>query len=680
MDDRERDGEGGSDQEEPTALRSGQVRIIGAEPVGKGAEDDGAEASGPVGSGSGASSAGPEALPPWPVAGDDLPTSTELPHWTEAPTGEVPAALARSADDQPGDNADPWSSLPAPTWREEHADWTAHDETFEPSMLAQSDARLGSLDDSGRSDRQPWSFDLLPSKEAPQVSGTEPADVDDRPDHDQDTMVVPVVRRPLAAEEPEEVAFRFDEDDEEDEDAESQAAPVVLGGTPATQNARGPADDEPRPAADEPAGARTPTAPPVTIADEPDALGEADVTLPGPAGLAEPGEPRGRRGGRVLGRPARHRGGPAHEPRPHAQDTLAQVPQTGGPPDEPTGARGLDDPGGAAPPRPAVQERPVPHAPEAGDGLAAAPAARPVPPAPPGPRRPAPRPRPGSGLRPPEPSRDARSDRNLAAAVASGLVLGIVALVFFKLGTITAMIVTTTVVTLAAMEVYAAFRSAGYRPATLLGLVATVSLMVATYNKGQEALPLVLVLVVAFTMLWHLAGVDRGAEPVRSTASTLLAFCWIGVFGSFAALLLDPTLFPSRHGIAFLLGAVITAVAYDIGALAVGAWVGSHPLTAVSPGKTWEGLFGGTVAALLVAGVVVHLIHPWTVGSALTLGVVVAVVSPIGDLSESLVKRHLGLKDMGRILPGHGGLLDRVDGMLFVLPATYYLVKAFHLG
>ena len=78
--------------------------------------------------------------------------------------------------------------------------------------------------------------------------------------------------------------------------------------------------------------------------------------------------------------------------------------------------------------------------------------------------------------------------------------------------------------------------------------------------------------------------------------------------------------------------------------------------------------------------VVVHFIHPWTVGKAACLGLVVVVVCPLGDLSESLIKRHLGLKDMGRILPGHGGILDRVDGILFVLPATYYLVRAFHLG
>ena len=86
------------------------------------------------------------------------------------------------------------------------------------------------------------------------------------------------------------------------------------------------------------------------------------------------------------------------------------------------------------------------------------------------------------------------------------------------------------------------------------------------------------------------------------------------------------------------------------------------------------------MASVLAGVIMVHFIHPWTLRTALALGMVVAVVAPLGDLCESSSSGSLGLKDMGRILPGHGGLLDRVDGLLFVLPATYYLVKAFHLG
>ena len=140
-------------------------------------------------------------------------------------------------------------------------------------------------------------------------------------------------------------------------------------------------------------------------------------------------------------------------------------------------------------------------------------------------------------------------------------------------------------------------------------------------------------------------------------------------------------MFPNREGIAFLLAAVIVTVATDVASLLVGSAMGRHPMApSISPGKTWEGFAGGAVAAILAAVIVVHFIHPWTVGKALVLGIVVAVVAPLGDLSQSMIKRHLGLKDMGRLLPGHGGILDRVDGLLFVLPATYFVVKAMHLG
>jgi phosphatidate cytidylyltransferase len=293
-------------------------------------------------------------------------------------------------------------------------------------------------------------------------------------------------------------------------------------------------------------------------------------------------------------------------------------------------------------------------------------------------RRPAPptsdRPRPPAGS-----DTDEAPPRNVAAAIGSGLVLGGLALITFKLGPVVALVLVTVVVTMAAAEAFAAFRQGGYHPVTLLGLVATVSLMVATYNKGGAALPLVLVLLVAFCFVWHLAGVEQ-TDAVRSTGTTLFVFAWVAVFGSYGALLLSPALFPDRRGIAFLLGGIIAAVAYDVGALTFGAWLGRHPMASVSPNKTWEGFVGGLLTSVVISVGVVHLIHPWTVGKAATLGLVVAIVSTLGDLFESTVKRHLGRKDMGRLLPGHGGMLDRVDGLLFVLPATYYLVIAFHLA
>jgi phosphatidate cytidylyltransferase len=271
--------------------------------------------------------------------------------------------------------------------------------------------------------------------------------------------------------------------------------------------------------------------------------------------------------------------------------------------------------------------------------------------------------------------------RDMRVAIGSGVLLGVIALACFAAGTVASMVIVCVVVLLATAEAYAAFRRAHSHPATLLGLVAVLSLLIETYNKGVAALPLVLVLLVAGSFVWYLARVEPAAEPVSGITSTVFVFVWVGAFGSFAALLLDPNLFPDRHGIAFLLAAVIVTVADDVGSLLVGSAMGRHQLApTISPNKSWEGLIGGAIAAVLVSVVVVHFIHPWTVSKAALYGLVVAVVAPLGDLSQSMIKRHLGLKDMGRLLPGHGGILDRVDGLLFVIPATYFVVKALHLG
>ena len=111
--------------------------------------------------------------------------------------------------------------------------------------------------------------------------------------------------------------------------------------------------------------------------------------------------------------------------------------------------------------------------------------------------------------------------------------------------------------------------------------------------------------------------------------------------------------------------------------LFVGRSAGSRPLSAASPNKTIEGLAGGmllaVVAAVVFALVGVHPFDQWQEG--LKLGILVALVAPLGDLAESLIKRDLGIKDMGSVLPGHGGVLDRFDALLFVLPAVWYLAR-----
>lgn len=277
------------------------------------------------------------------------------------------------------------------------------------------------------------------------------------------------------------------------------------------------------------------------------------------------------------------------------------------------------------------------------------------------------------------PAQPARG-RDMRPAVGIGVALAAVALLVFKAGPEPALVLVTAVVTLAAAEAYDVLRRAGYRPATLLGLIATVSLMFGAYTDGVTAVPLVVVLTTIFSFLWYLFGVVR-ARPTVNVAVTLFVFLWVGLLGSFAALLLA---LPDREGIAFLLGAIIATAAHDIGALFFGSQMGSRPLAPdISPNKTMEGLIGGMLSAVFASVLFVGVlpgIHPWTAGKALALGLVVAVVAPLGDLCESMLKRDLGVKDMGAMLPGHGGVLDRFDALLFVLPATYYLVQLLDLA
>jgi phosphatidate cytidylyltransferase len=114
----------------------------------------------------------------------------------------------------------------------------------------------------------------------------------------------------------------------------------------------------------------------------------------------------------------------------------------------------------------------------------------------------------------------------------------------------------------------------------------------------------------------------------------------------------------------------------------VGSRIGRTPLAPeISPNKTWEGFISGAIAAAIVGGVLVGHIHPWHAGSGLKLGLLVGFfVAPLGDLCESMIKRDIGVKDMGSMLPGHGGMLDRFDALLFVLPATFYLAQYLRLG
>jgi len=176
-----------------------------------------------------------------------------------------------------------------------------------------------------------------------------------------------------------------------------------------------------------------------------------------------------------------------------------------------------------------------------------------------------------------------------------------------------------------------------------------------------------------------LAFLLKGISEARQTATasisaTVMGAVWIGVGLSFLLLLRDLP----QHGRLATYAVVLAVWAGDTFAYAGGRLLGRHKLApTTSPGKTWEGFVFGTIATVFVAFVTLYKQHFLTIGESIALGGVLAVAGPLGDLFESLLKRDMQVKDTGRLLGGHGGMLDRLDALLFAAPAAYFCVLAF---
>lgn len=263
-----------------------------------------------------------------------------------------------------------------------------------------------------------------------------------------------------------------------------------------------------------------------------------------------------------------------------------------------------------------------------------------------------------------------RGGRNLTLAVGSAVLFAVLFLSAVLVGGWALVAFIAVVLVIAVLEVDAALRGVGVRPPTLVVLVAGVGMLAATYAYGPTGQLVGLAVMVLAVLLWPLADA-RDPAPLASMGGGMLIAAWIPFLGSFLALLLR-----RPEGEWYVVLTVALTAASDIFAYAVGYRMGRHKLApAVSPGKTWEGVIGGAVGAMIVAGVLGPLlISRLDVLLAIALGVLVAVVAVIGDLAESAIKRSLGVKDLGRVLPGHGGIMDRVDAMLFTLPAAHLVL------
>lgn len=298
------------------------------------------------------------------------------------------------------------------------------------------------------------------------------------------------------------------------------------------------------------------------------------------------------------------------------------------------------------------------------------------------PRRPPPQRRGGSPQRPPATGSRAPGGgkRNLPVAMATGLVLSAVFLAAAMWRPAAAVAFVTVALGLAAIEYFSKVTEKGYRPAVAAGVAACVACPLVAYWVGERFIPLVLVFAFLAGSLGFIGSDSIEVGPMPNMAITMLGVVWIGLMGSFAALIIRYSNFfgDLTIGTDTIVLVAVGVVANDVGAYFVGSAFGRTPLRSwISPNKSVEGFLGGTILTLVVMLMVGlrDLSDTWSDTShLLMLGIVIAIFAPLGDLTESMFKRNLDVKDFGSLIKGHGGVLDRFDGFLFALPAVYYLM------
>ncbi|MGX7679523.1 phosphatidate cytidylyltransferase [Jatrophihabitans sp. DSM 45814] len=264
-----------------------------------------------------------------------------------------------------------------------------------------------------------------------------------------------------------------------------------------------------------------------------------------------------------------------------------------------------------------------------------------------------------------------RAGRNLPAAIAVGAALGALILLTLFLYRPSFVIVVGIAAALGVYEMVTAISTVEARPPLLPLLVGGVAMEAIAWFRGPDGLVGALLLTVLGILIWRLA--DGASGYFADVASATLVSLYVPFLAGFAALLAHPD-----DGAARIVIFILAVVCSDTGGYVAGVLIGKHPMAPmVSPKKSWEG-FGGSILASSACGVLMMVFcfhQDWWKGVA--FGVVIAVTATLGDLGESMIKRDLGLKDMGKLLPGHGGIMDRLDSLLPCAPIAYLLLVAF---
>lgn len=257
--------------------------------------------------------------------------------------------------------------------------------------------------------------------------------------------------------------------------------------------------------------------------------------------------------------------------------------------------------------------------------------------------------------------------RRLVTRVLTALPLIALVVICYNLGTLAFFVLAAVVVMLAAFELFDALGHAGRRPITILGLGCILGMLLAAYASRPDLLAVAVAVALNGSFLLALRP-DRGRSPMSDVAWTVLGVAWIGGGGAGAVsiLVLEP------DGMLMLIGFVAVSALGDTGAYLVGTNAGHHKLApAISPVKSWEGVAGGIVMSLAAGALLSAVLFDLHLVDGLAIGAICGLLGPVGDLVESMAKREIGVKDSGRILPGHGGFLDRLDAIIFCAPAVF---------
>ena len=271
--------------------------------------------------------------------------------------------------------------------------------------------------------------------------------------------------------------------------------------------------------------------------------------------------------------------------------------------------------------------------------------------------------------------RKSRAGRDLPAAIAVGLGLFIyvvITLTWWPVGFVVLLVVLTS---MGAVEIHQALKRVGMTSTIIPVVIGNVVIIGGSYAAAVlqpvTKLPWHVVLLgtiggtVLLALIWRMFG---GAENyARDSAASLFIIGYVPLLASFVGLILA-----EEHGVAKTVVVFVLIVASDVGGYAAGATLGRHAMAPlISPKKTWEGMAGSVVlACALGIGLSLYVLHrPWWFG--LLLAVVVVITGTAGDLIESLIKRDVGIKDMSSFLPGHGGVMDRIDSTLVAAPAAW---------